>query len=137
MGSGKRVRVVLDTSILLLVYDMVPVLEQVEDLLETRPECIVPRQVVDELNRIAVSKDVHRSKAAKLALQLVKLYCKVVDINAKNADEAIINLVVNDPFAIAVTADRGLRKRLRKLGKPNIYYRRSMHGLMMDGAWFL
>jgi len=126
-------RVILDTSILLLLYEGVRVFDDIEEVLEAHPECVVPRHVINELEKLADSKRAHKRKAARLALDVVAKRCRVVDVReAENTDDAIIKLALIDADAIVATADNELRRRLRELGKPNIYYRRSRHGLMLE-----
>ena len=137
MGYSKRLkRVVYDTSILMLLYDGVDVFEESASLLLSSPECIIPSQVVEELRRLAErASSIHRRRAARLALEAIeRKKCRIVNIEADNTDDAIISIVVNDPEAIVATADNELRRRLREMGLPNIYYRRSRHGLMLEGA---
>ncbi|HIQ23711.1 MAG TPA: 30S processome protein Utp24 [Pyrodictium delaneyi] len=137
MGVSKRLkRVIYDTSILMLLYEGVPVFEESASLLLSKPECVIPRQVRDELKKLAgTASSIHRRKAAHLALEAIrKMGCRIVDVDADNTDDAIIAIVMSDPEAIVATADNELRRRLREIGLPNIYYRRSRHGLMLEGA---
>ncbi len=135
MGCSSRIkRVVFDTSILMLLYDSVPVFEEVSRVLESLPECIITRQVLAELEKIAENSTSEKKRAARLALEAIEKHkCRVVEVEARDADESIIEYVLFDREAIAATADRELRRRLRKKGVPNIYYRESMHGLMLEG----
>ncbi len=135
MGYSTRIRrVVFDTSILLLLYDSVPVFDEVSRVLESLPECIVTKQVLLELEKIARSSISEKKRAARLALEAIEKHkCKVVEVGGRDADESIIEYVLSDREAIAATADRELRRKLRKKGIPSIYYRESMHGLMLEG----
>ncbi|ABM80306.1 PIN domain-containing protein [Hyperthermus butylicus] len=136
MGCSTRLRrVIFDTSMLMLLYDGVDVFGQVEELLDAKPECIVPRPVVDELQRLASSgQSLRQRRAARLALHAIELRgCKIVETTDVSADDAILELALSDPVAIVATADGELRRRLREKGLPNIYYRRSRHGLMLEG----
>nr|WP_070807793.1 PIN domain-containing protein [Pyrodictium occultum] len=136
MGVGKRLkRVIYDTSMLMLLYEGVPVFEESASLLLSNPECVVPRQVLEELERIASGPGpIHRRRAARLAIEALRREsCRVVDTSAESADEAILALALSDQEAIVATADNELRRRLREKGLPNIYYRRSRHGLMLEG----
>lgn len=94
----------------------------------------MPRQVVEELRRLSTSAPgLHRRRAARLALCLVEKKCRVVDVEgAWTADDALLALALRDPDTIIATADNELRRRLREHGLPNIYYRRSRHGLMLE-----
>ncbi len=135
MGYSERIRrVAYDTSILLLLYEGVPVFDEAAELLASKPECVIPRQVVEELRRFASEgPGLHRMRAARLALQaLEKRGCKVVEVEAGDADDALLELALRDGSLIVATADNGLRRRLREKGLPNIYYRRSRHGLMLE-----
>lgn len=68
-----------------------------------------------------------------MALEAVKRRrCRVVEVDAGSADDALVALALNDAGLIVATADNELRRRLRELGLPNIYYRRSKHGLMLE-----
>jgi len=125
-------RVAFDTSVLLLLYEGVPVFEEAAELLLSNPDCVVPKQVVEELERLAAASGLHRRKAARLALMAVQRYCEVRKIDGDTADDALIALATMDPELIVATADRELRRRLRELGLPSIYYRRSRHGLMLE-----
>jgi rRNA-processing protein FCF1 len=135
MGCGERLgRVVFDTSILLLLYDGVDVFGEAAELLGSNPECIVPKPVVDELKRLLESRSLHKRRAARLALTAIERHgCRVVETSSRQADDAILELVTRDCSAIAATADTELRRRLREKGLPSIYYRRSRHGLMIEG----
>ncbi|NPA05036.1 MAG: 30S processome protein Utp24 [Crenarchaeota archaeon] len=131
LGHRERLRYfVPDTSILLLIYEGVDVFTEVEELLETRPVCILLTPVLRELERLASSaKPFRRRAAARLALQVVRRRCRVVDYPGELADDAIVEYVRANPEAIAATADMGLRRRLMELGIPTIYYREERHGL--------
>ncbi|NOZ89113.1 MAG: 30S processome protein Utp24 [Crenarchaeota archaeon] len=134
MGYSQRLRrAAYDTSALLLLYEGVRVFEDVEDSLDARPECIVPRQVVEELERHAASRRLHLRRAARLALEAIRSRgCRVVEAPGGSADEALLWLALHDPELIVVTADNELRRRLREHGLPNVYYRASRRGFALE-----
>ncbi len=136
MGYSERIRrAIYDSSALMLLYHGVSLFDDVATLLVSNPKCLVPVQVVQELRRLAASaRQLHRRRAAALALQALEGRCEVVEVDADSADEALIKLAVELPDAIIVTADNELRRRLREMGLPNIYYRRSRHGMELEGA---
>ncbi len=102
-------------------------------MLYSNPECLVPAQVARELEKLSVQgPGLHRRRAARLALAAVQRRCRIVEVEAESADDALIVLALSDPELIVATADNELRRRLRELGIPNIYYRRSRHGLMLE-----
>ncbi len=126
-------RAVLDTSVLMLAYEGVDVIGEIERVLESKPELVVTSRVVEELQRLASSQSTRKRRAARLALQLVERYCKVVSAKGETADDTIIDYVVRDREAIVVTADRELRRRLRELGIPHIYYKEERKGFKLEG----
>ncbi len=134
MGYSQRLRrAAYDTSVLLLLYEGVRVFEDVEEALEAKPECIVPEQVVEELKRLAAGGNLRQRRAARLALAVLEKHgCRVVRVDARTADEALLRLALEDPGVIVVTADNELRRRLRELGIANVYYRASRRGLMLE-----
>ena len=136
MGYSERIRRAgYDSSALMLLYNGVSLFDDVAMLLASNPKCLVPAQVVQELRGLAESaRQLHRRRAAGLALQVVESMCEIVEVDAANADEALIKLAVELPDAIIVTADNELRRRLREIGLPNIYYRRSRHDMELEGA---
>ena len=120
----------------MLLYEGVPVFEEAAELLASNPECVIPAPVLGELKKLAASSQagLHRRRAARLALEALQRHgCRVVETTANRADEALIELSTADKELIVATADNELRRRLRELGLPNIYYRRSKHGLMLEG----
>lgn len=136
MGGCERLRrVVYDASILMLLYDGIPVFEDAERVLETKPECIVPRQVVEELERIASSREVKRRRRALLALQVVReRECRIIDVEGvRTGDDAILLYVLRDCRSLPATADKELRRRLREKGIPHLFYKAERGGLVLEG----
>ncbi len=127
-------RAVYDTSALMLLAEGVRVFDDVEELLEAKPECIVLKPVLEELEKHASSRSVRKRRAARLALSIVEKRCRIVDFGAGMlADDAIVEYVLRDGEAIAVTADTGLHRRLLRLGIPHVYYREERRGFEISG----
>ncbi len=126
MQRGWRLRkAVYDTSALMLLADGVQVFDMVEELLGARPQCILLPQVREELEKHAASRSAKKRMAARLALRVVREKgCIEPDFRVEGiADDAIVEYVRRNPDAIAVTADRGLHRRLLAMGIPHLYYR--------------
>jgi len=126
---------VLDTNMLMLAASGVPVLEHIEEELETKPEFIVLKPVYDELVRIAMRSGGIAAKRALFALKLVEQFCKIIDYTSKpgeNVDDAIVNFALQNN-AIVATNDRELRKRLRLLGIPEAYFREEARRVKVEG----
>jgi len=138
MSSDKRPIVVFDTNMLLLMADGVAVLDHIEEELETKPRCVVIKPVYDEICRIASSSNsVLLRKRALLALKLVNEFCEVVDyklLNHEDVDSAIVRFALENN-AIVASNDRELRKKLRKLGIPEAYFREESKRVKVDGYY--
>ncbi len=123
--SIARPRVLLDTNILMLLAERVDVFSEIEELLETKPEYYVLRQVIGELERIAREGSFRERKAAQLALRVIEKKCRVLDIDRPSGwsvDDLILYVAVKEGFIVA-TSDKELRRRLREKGVPDIYFR--------------
>ncbi len=134
MGCSERLRnVIYDTSILMLLYDGVDVFEEASSTLVSRPGCIVPRRVVEELERLASTPSTRKRRAASLALREVQRRgCRIVDTSSPAADDAVVELARLYRDAIPATADRELRRRLREHGIPHLYYKHDRRSLVLE-----
>ena len=132
MGYSSRVRkccVIIDTNILLLLADGLNVFEQIDELLLTKCEYIIPSIVIGEINKIASSGKNKLKRKALASLQLLerlkeKYAIRIVEINTIgfSVDDTLIDLAVSMGCYIA-SNDRGLRAKARRRSIPEIYYR--------------
>jgi len=111
-------KVLLDTSVLLLIYDGVDPIEGIDDALSTKCDYYVPDIVLDELIKLASKNTGIKSKAARLALQYMSGKVKVMITNRKyrTADEFIKKYVTSDPSIIVATMDDELKRELKSRG---------------------
>mgnify|MGYP001569034511 CR=1 FL=1 len=95
-------QVILDTSfIITAVKQKVDFFEKIE---YDGFEAIIPSQVFREL----------RGLGEELALKIIsKNKFKILEIEGKDADEAIVNFAKENPLAIIATMDRGLIKKVK------------------------
>ncbi|MCD6428135.1 MAG: 30S processome protein Utp24 [Desulfurococcales archaeon] len=119
----KKCRVLLDTSVLLMLYDGIDVIEEIEDSLNVKCEFYTPTAVVNELLKLKDQRSGWRSRAAAIALQYIEGRVEVVEHppgrKCSTADEAIVDIarVRGDEFIYA-TVDRELKQKLRELKVP-------------------
>ena len=119
----KKCRVLLDTSVLLMLYDGIDVIEEIEDSLNIRCEFYTPAAVVGELLKLREQRSGWRSRAAAIALQYIKEKVKVMEHPSgrkySTADEAIVDIARErgEEFIYA-TVDRELKQKLRELKVP-------------------
>ena len=138
MGSSRRrVPVVLDTNFLLIPGQHgVDVLSELDRVLEVNYRLVTLKGVVEELKRIADSKEAgwRDRAAARIALKLLERV-EVLDYGeGMDVDEAITRYAVENR-AIVCTVDGELRKKLNKLGIPVVYLRELSHLEVEPDLW--
>lgn len=104
-------RVALDTNILLAIEKFkVDVFGQIKNQFGM-VEFLVPNQVISELEAMAASKK-GLSASARVALESIKnRKAKKVNIEAKNADEALLKI---SQKAFVASSDKKLLKKVRE-----------------------
>ncbi len=123
-------QVITDTSFMMVPGMFgVDVVSELERLLNSKCELLVPSSVAKELRRISKQGKPKEKAAARIGLFLVKRG-RIVKA-AGRADEAIIRLSVQRKLAVGTT-DAALRKELRRLGVSVIFLRQLSH-LAVDG----
>jgi len=113
-----KCKVLLDTSVVLLVYDGIDPIELIDDVLNMKCDYFIPDIVIDELIRLA-SRDIGiRSRAARLALQYLRDRVKIIHTTRRyeTADEFFKEYAANNPSIIIVTNDDELKKELKSKG---------------------
>ena len=106
-------KVALDTNALTAIYLFkARVFEQIREEIG-KTEFAVPRQVLDELGKLA-ERNEKLKRAAKIAKELMeKNKVKVVEVEANNADDALLKL---SKGAIIATNDKRLKKKIIEKG---------------------
>jgi len=126
--NSPRRFVLVDTSLLLLMIEGIPVLQQLEEM---GYSCLVTPLVIKELTKLSKSND-KRGRASRFALRVVERKCNLIVTqgNYKLADDEIVEIVSRYGIPVA-TADKGLRRRVR--GRvPTLYYRESQRRIEVD-----
>jgi len=85
-------------------------------------EFVVPRAVVDELERLADGAG-EAATAASVGLDLARERCRVVDHTADSGDAAVVECATRAGVTHAVTNDGALRERLLARGVPVVSLR--------------
>jgi rRNA-processing protein FCF1 len=119
----RKCKVLLDSSVLLQVYDGVDVISLINDELGDC-EYYVLDCILTELSGIAGRSYGFRGRAATLALEYIRMYnVGVISISSHpkcSGDESIVNFLISredlrKEFIVA-TNDDGLKKELLRLG---------------------
>jgi len=113
--------VILDSSAILMLFEYSINLDSELTRLLGKYHIIIPRQIIEELKILQEKGKGKKKQNAKPALKLIKNY-KAVSIEAKNADDAIVNLA-QKTNGIVVTNDQELRDRIKKFSLKIIYLR--------------
>ena len=116
-------KIAIDANILLAIAnDKIDVFGQIRDEFGSKAELVVPRQVMDELKLLS-KQNKKNENAVEIAIQQIKANnAHILEVNAKNADEALIALA-REGAAIA-TNDKGLKKEVKKLNAGIIFTRK-------------
>jgi len=116
-------RIVLDTNF--LIYSVkYNIFQQLE---EPGMKILLPFQALKEIEML--SKTARKGKdreAAKMALQLTKKFIKVEKISARNADDAALNLAIQEKASLA-TLDKGLMKKAGENGVKTVGIRQKSY----------
>lgn len=129
--------VVFDTNMLILMAEGIPVMEYIEEEIETKPRYIVIKPVYDELAKIAGEETGLTRRKAITALEIARRYCEIVEFDLKqgeSVDDAIIRFAVENK-AIVATNDRELRNRVRNMGLPEAYLREESMRIRVEGYY--
>lgn len=118
--SAPRV-VILDSNALMMQFQFhVDIEKEVRRILNFNFEVVVPRIVVNELERLAKEGNNKEAAEARMAAELAKTFR--VEESPGDGDTGILRMA-EKLNAIVVTNDKVLRARLRAKDIPNIYMR--------------
>ena len=107
--------VILDTNALMMPVELdVRVFEELDRLVGADADLVVPRAVVEELEKLADEGNGVEATAASVGRDLVSR-CRVVETGVSYADDAVIELAAAEGGYV-LTNDRPLRDRLLERG---------------------
>ena len=113
--------VILDSSAIIMIFEFSIDLEDEITRLVGEHHTIVPKPVFNELEILSERGKGKKKIFAKASLKLIKRY-EVVDILSDNADDSVF-LLTKQTNGIAVTNDKGIKKRLKEISLPVIFLR--------------
>jgi len=123
-SSRRRVEIVADTSFLMIpgMYG-VDIVRELERVIGAGFTLLVPAAVADELERIAGRSSGREGAAARLGMEIVRRWGKVVGGEGK-ADRVILEMARG---RVVGTGDMELKKKLRRMGVPVVFLRGGDH----------
>ena len=142
MGPGKRVKVLLDTNTILYILEGIIAPSHIMEALEAAYELVLPKTVVEELERLASSAPrASIRRRARRALSLLQQGVLDVTILEYEYDgpvddslvELALELKAQGERVIVATSDKELRAKLRRRGIPSLYYRESSG--LLEAEW--
>ncbi|MFQ5532071.1 MAG: PIN domain-containing protein [Candidatus Nanoarchaeia archaeon] len=101
--------VLLDTSFILTCIKQK--IDFLEGLLLMGYKSLIPNQVIKELEGLSKSND--NAKTALKILNSNKTYYKIINLEGKNTDNAIINYTKENPKTAIGTLDREIKKAVK------------------------
>ncbi len=141
LGNSEGVaKIILDTNFLIMMVRGLITPSMISEAVDLSYQLLAPQAVKEELERLSSSapKESTRRFATK-ALELTRrLGVKFVDskYSGPDADDAVealaLDMKARERYVFVATSDRELRRRLRRLGIPSIYYRESEGRLETD-----
>lgn len=123
-------KIALDTNMLLAIKQLkVDVFFELETMFGKKTEFLIPKQVFKEIQEMK-KRGKTLEKAAEIALEEIERHqVSIVEIEAKNADNALENMAKQGCFV--ASNDAALRKRIKGFGERVIYLRQG-HFLKTD-----
>ena len=140
-SEGVKTIIIIDTNFLIMMVKGLITPSMISEVIDLSYEMISPEAVRKELLELAEkSTKTSLRRYAKRALELAeKMKIKFIDNKYGNmkADDAIQALALDlkplRKYVFVATSDRELRRRLRTIGIPSIYYRESERKLELEG----
>ncbi|MHA1668526.1 MAG: type II toxin-antitoxin system VapC family toxin [Candidatus Heimdallarchaeaceae archaeon] len=111
-----HILVILDSSMLILPLEKkLNLTAEIERILPLEHELVVPKKVIEELEKLKKEGTLAIQRKSKLALELAEAF-KIIDSKFRGkTDDVIFELAIKHK-AVVATNDRELRKRLRSEG---------------------
>ncbi len=125
--NARRVCVILDTNMLMLLHRGIDVFNSIEETIEARVEFIIPQPVIEELEKLASRGTPSERRAAANALRIIgEKKASIISIPRPTGTVDLdIALYARTRGCLVATNDKELRRTLRRLGVPEIHLRES------------
>jgi len=135
LGNDLATKIILDTNFLFVPSQFhLDIFEELDRLCGEGNEPLILSSTLEELQKLAQSQSIKKSKQASLGLKLAEK-CRIVGIERENDesnDDVILRAAVDMACAVA-TNDQELRRRLRNAGVPVVFLRQKSM-LAVDGS---
>ncbi len=107
--------IILDTNILMAISQFkIDIFSELARICDFPYTISILDKTVEELNKIKATQNQTQSRAAKLALQIIKKYkIKIIKTNSKQSVDKLLIDFSKEDYIIA-TQDRNLKKQLKK-----------------------
>ena len=135
LGNHLTTKIILDTNFLFVPSQFhLDIFEELDRLLGQQVEPLILSSTLRELQKLAESRSVKKSKQALLGLKLTEI-CRVVEVKRKS-DESNDDVILRTAVAMrcpVATNDRELRRKLRNASVPVVFLRQKSR-LAVDGS---
>jgi rRNA-processing protein FCF1 len=125
--------VVLDTNFIILLSKYPHLIDELNEVIPFKSVCVLLTVVLEELEAVSKTLSEVRKRMLGKILGVLRGRCVVVDAGGSGiVDEAIIDYARKHQ-AVVATNDRELRRRLREMGIPNVFFREESRRLEYEG----
>lgn len=128
-------KIILDANFLFIPSQFhLDIFGELNRVLGQQVEPLILSPTLKELQKLAKSRSVKKSKQASLGLELAKK-CRLVEIERRSgeANDDVILRAATEMKCPVATNDRELRRRLREAGMPVVFLRQKSK-LAVDGS---
>lgn len=136
MGSNQFLKVLVDTNILLYVYDRFDPFERVIQFLDYKPAFYITKSVLKELRKLAEVGGPLMQMKVQVALKYLdayRNYWSEIDEEDNNIDVDTHLLKVSKKYDMAIfTNDLSLRRRALKMGIKVLYLRQKSKNISLS-----
>jgi hypothetical protein len=136
MGSNQFLKILVDTNILLYVYDRFDPFERVVQFLDYKPTFYLTKSVLKELRKLAEVGGPLMQMKVQVALKYLdayRNYWSEIDEEDNNIDVDTHLLKVSKKYDMAIfTNDLSLRRRALKMGIKVLYLRQKSKNISLS-----
>lgn len=136
MGTDQLLKVLVDTNILLYVYDRFDPFERVIQFLDYKPTFYITTSVINELKKIGQNGGPKMQRKVQVALKYLEVYknywSEIKDDNKDlDVDTHLLSICKNYDLAL-FTNDLDLKRRAIKLGVKVLYLRQKSKNISLS-----
>ena len=134
MGNSNRLEILVDTSVLMSVYDRVDPFELVISSLDFRPVFYIPSVVLKELQKF-LSENPAKEKRSRVALKYLEInknLWEIIEVEDNGLVDDILLRLCKERGYLLYTSDYRLKERALSRGIKVIYLRQKSKNISLN-----